>query len=915
MSSKKYSTSFYCLLAASLLLFYSSLFYGDESTLSDNILTPVPVKFYYLSTLDHEAQGTMSCISAFCSFLSSKTNTADVYHYESVNTLDLLPDALIRVPYYTSHIADTDALDTASAIWSKTQEMLKNHVSDRALPSDVINLVLMHINAKHFLLVINKTHHRLIHLNTLKDQPPETISDKISIANIAEKTLEHHRLSTTTSLSGVSNHLEDIIRVIKQPEALKVRASALGTAPGNSNGCSSSESQNNQNFGNRGNNNSHRSTLSAFGRSGDDGKDPDKPSDYKKRSRCEQDSEMPEENHTAYQEAPSELKNAANAEPSTSSNTGNNSQCTPEQTRRDRTAYHRAHRPASAASSRPVRPVHPNAVQDWLVKGGNMKSEYDRIKTFRYSSFKWPHHHQGISPEAMAASGFFLLGGGGNSLYSDRVQCFECIMIMHQWRGCDSANDWHRRHSPHCDMAHGRSTRNIPLGDNPPPPPLQSPRNEFFQPAQEPGNSHSEDFSSGLFEQFLDRVPQDRIDALFDQLIAPANDPSPERIELIITTMAEHNGIEINLEHLREARPRLPSINPDDLMRRAARGGDLEDFDRQDFLRLVEEELFPNQPGYLIPATNHQTSAVQQQPENSNILPVYERITLRLDEMGIPVNQDFREVLTGIINNYSSDSDDFIIQACIDHIFTQRSLILSSSSSNVATTGSPEEPSAPNTEVLSEPQPHHREALTLAQMHYVSSTAAWDEESLSTVPNPTTSTTALISSAASMQQDEEAIERVENLIQGVNQRVAREWEFAPNFNRNELALLLHESGRNWETINVDELFGLLANHLYSEVERSSLFLSSAMTSVNPEGPSTSGLNHHHHNDANIDSNSTPADGKDVIICPICRESNILPVIFTPCTHTACKTCSSKITKCPICRRKIEKTSTPFYSTK
>jgi len=83
----------------------------------------------------------------------------------------------------------------------------------------------------------------------------------------------------------------------------------------------------------------------------------------------------------------------------------------------------------------------------------NLCSESDRIKSF---TGNWPS--QSTPPlENLAASGWFYLGN------LDRTQCFCCGGVLRNWRRLDNPNTEHLSHFPHCLMAQGRESRNIPI--------------------------------------------------------------------------------------------------------------------------------------------------------------------------------------------------------------------------------------------------------------------------------------------------------------------------------------------------------------------------------------------------------------------------------------------------------------------
>jgi len=94
----------------------------------------------------------------------------------------------------------------------------------------------------------------------------------------------------------------------------------------------------------------------------------------------------------------------------------------------------------------------PNPDQARLIRSLNLCRESHRFQTFTadWSSDSAPR------AEDMAASGWFYLGN------LDRTQCFCCGGVLRNWRRLDNPNTEHLTHFPHCTMAQGCESRNIP---------------------------------------------------------------------------------------------------------------------------------------------------------------------------------------------------------------------------------------------------------------------------------------------------------------------------------------------------------------------------------------------------------------------------------------------------------------------
>lgn len=68
-----------------------------------------------------------------------------------------------------------------------------------------------------------------------------------------------------------------------------------------------------------------------------------------------------------------------------------------------------------------------------------------RLRTFRG---KWSISSC-MDPKELAQAGFFYLG------VSDKVQCFTCGGILHEWERTDDAMYEHYRHFPNCAFVRG----------------------------------------------------------------------------------------------------------------------------------------------------------------------------------------------------------------------------------------------------------------------------------------------------------------------------------------------------------------------------------------------------------------------------------------------------------------------------
>ncbi|CAF0793976.1 unnamed protein product, partial [Didymodactylos carnosus] len=86
-----------------------------------------------------------------------------------------------------------------------------------------------------------------------------------------------------------------------------------------------------------------------------------------------------------------------------------------------------------------------------------MLSEATRLSTFSL----WPHSScRWLSPEAMAAAGFYYSGLKDND---DRALCFACTVCLVCWEPLDMPTSEHERHSPNCPFVKGEFTENVPI--------------------------------------------------------------------------------------------------------------------------------------------------------------------------------------------------------------------------------------------------------------------------------------------------------------------------------------------------------------------------------------------------------------------------------------------------------------------
>jgi len=93
-----------------------------------------------------------------------------------------------------------------------------------------------------------------------------------------------------------------------------------------------------------------------------------------------------------------------------------------------------------------------NPDQGRLIRSLNLCRESDRHQTFL---FGWPSDSAPPGRD-MAAAGWFYLGN------LDRTQCFCCGGVLRNWRRLDNPNTEHISHFPHCPMAQGQESRNVP---------------------------------------------------------------------------------------------------------------------------------------------------------------------------------------------------------------------------------------------------------------------------------------------------------------------------------------------------------------------------------------------------------------------------------------------------------------------
>mmetsp|Transcript_677 Transcript_677/g.1575 ORF Transcript_677/g.1575 Transcript_677/m.1575 type:complete len:427 (+) Transcript_677:120-1400(+) len=92
--------------------------------------------------------------------------------------------------------------------------------------------------------------------------------------------------------------------------------------------------------------------------------------------------------------------------------------------------------------------------------GGRMNEEAQRKATFLD---QWPYTqatHPGVTPDILAADGFYFTP---TSQVSDTVVCFFCDLQLGDWERSDDAKAVHRKLSPNCPIVKGTSCGNVPL--------------------------------------------------------------------------------------------------------------------------------------------------------------------------------------------------------------------------------------------------------------------------------------------------------------------------------------------------------------------------------------------------------------------------------------------------------------------
>jgi hypothetical protein len=94
------------------------------------------------------------------------------------------------------------------------------------------------------------------------------------------------------------------------------------------------------------------------------------------------------------------------------------------------------------------------------VRYENMRKEFDRLASFteNFPYFVPKDTHKHITPEELAAEGFFYRGIG------DLCTCYVCGITLSNWEPDDTPSGEHMRHSPHCPFVLDRDhCGNVPL--------------------------------------------------------------------------------------------------------------------------------------------------------------------------------------------------------------------------------------------------------------------------------------------------------------------------------------------------------------------------------------------------------------------------------------------------------------------
>jgi hypothetical protein len=87
-----------------------------------------------------------------------------------------------------------------------------------------------------------------------------------------------------------------------------------------------------------------------------------------------------------------------------------------------------------------------------------MQQEIQRLSSFNKAT--WPHSGTTLTPERLAAAGFFA---SPTPKAPDRVVCFSCENALTNWDPTDDPWVEHKTWYPACPFVQGKATGNVPL--------------------------------------------------------------------------------------------------------------------------------------------------------------------------------------------------------------------------------------------------------------------------------------------------------------------------------------------------------------------------------------------------------------------------------------------------------------------
>lgn len=91
-----------------------------------------------------------------------------------------------------------------------------------------------------------------------------------------------------------------------------------------------------------------------------------------------------------------------------------------------------------------------------------MEHEVQRLSSFNRAT--WPHSGTSLTPERLAAAGFFA---SPTPKAPDRVVCFSCENALTNWDPTDDPWIEHKTWYPACPFVQGKSTGNVPISKVP----------------------------------------------------------------------------------------------------------------------------------------------------------------------------------------------------------------------------------------------------------------------------------------------------------------------------------------------------------------------------------------------------------------------------------------------------------------